>query len=61
MANNLTLAEWQAAYQQNPDKVRRQIQTLLRLYWDDPEKLNAVKQIWLALVTPEAEASEQLK
>lgn len=55
MGNNLTLQEWQLAYNQNPQHVRRQIQTLLTLYRKSGEmdKLEAVKQIWLSLTSKE--------
>ena len=57
MGDGLSLEEWRVAYQKNPEHVRRQIQTLLRLYMGTGErdKLDAVKNIWLSLISKETE------
>jgi len=57
MGDGLSLEEWQVAYQKNPEHVRRQIQTLLRLYagTGEQDKLDAVKKIWLLLISKETE------
>jgi len=53
LGDGLSLAEWRVAYQQDKNKVRRQIQTLLTLYrrTGEEDKLQAVKNIWIDLTS----------
>jgi len=60
MGNSLSLEEWQLAYQQDKNKVRRQIQTLLTLYLrtGEEDKLQAVKDIWISLISKPEELDD---
>ena len=52
MGDGLSLEEWTEAYRQDKEKVRRQIQTMIKLYshTGEQDKLETVKKLWIYLV-----------
>ena len=60
MGDGLSLEEWQAAYAANKEHVRRQIQTLLKLYshTGEDDKLQAVKELWISLVARDVDGGD---